>query len=627
MGGCGGFMGETYAYWLNGMLPLATLLNDTGVLSRQLRSQVQVIVARASAQNDWLGPLDARSQGVPRGCWCIWSTFRMMTALLQYADTDVTPQQDSDAIGRMLFRWAVVLADFLASKPILPADFDSVRWVEAAAALQALLDSRRLAGLASPDQAAAARTAMELLAMQGLDWPSWITSPEFPLTCDSASWCNYADWIPFIGQGVHGVNVASGISAAATLHRMGRPRMLAQGREVFEKLQRYHGTAMGATTSCECVSGRSPAKGTETCTVVETVNSLCMLLGASGDLRYADEAEHIALNGYGAAFYNGSMNSMKYFQLPNMIDDTYEPVYECCLSNHAQGWPRFAARQMATMGPKADPLLLFFFPSTVVLPLGDSINSTGGQLRMTVSTAFPFDEHVYLDVSATCNTTLWVRVPGWAKRPTAEVDGRLSLLDNGTAAPFLLVVTPGMPHGAWVRKQITLTFPMPIRVERRWNNALSVFRGPLLYALPLPYSSQVMKTCASSPLRPAGMGPTFGCTNKLQHTSEWRYALDARSAEDFTFAPRGHDILDTPPGQGQWNVHSCNVSLRVRARRMRPEAWVYNSSLAGRHTKAPIPPKSPIDPRALIPGGHAEELVLLPYGVTDLRLTELPTMK
>ena len=36
-------------------------------------------------------------------------------------------------IGRMLFEWAVVLADFLEHKPVVPADFDSVRWEEAAA--------------------------------------------------------------------------------------------------------------------------------------------------------------------------------------------------------------------------------------------------------------------------------------------------------------------------------------------------------------------------------------------------------------------------------------------------------------------------------------------------------------
>ena len=148
---------------MNGAVPLSVLLNDT-ILQTQIRSQVQTIVARAAAQNDWLGPLDARSQAIPRGCWCIWSTYRGMTALMQYAE--VASDSDRESIGRLLFRWAVILADFLESKPVLPADFDSVRWEEAAASLQTLLDSP-LAVAASAVERAAARRAMELLSVQG----------------------------------------------------------------------------------------------------------------------------------------------------------------------------------------------------------------------------------------------------------------------------------------------------------------------------------------------------------------------------------------------------------------------------------------------------------------------------
>ena len=48
MGGCGCFMAETYAYWLNGAIPLVTLLNDTTVLRTQLHTQVRTITARAA---------------------------------------------------------------------------------------------------------------------------------------------------------------------------------------------------------------------------------------------------------------------------------------------------------------------------------------------------------------------------------------------------------------------------------------------------------------------------------------------------------------------------------------------------------------------------------------------------
>lgn len=64
-------------------------------------------------------------------------------------------------------------------KPVLAADFDNVRWVEAVANIQLLLDSP-LAAAAAPSELAAAHEAMALLALQGLDWPAWLQSPAFP---------------------------------------------------------------------------------------------------------------------------------------------------------------------------------------------------------------------------------------------------------------------------------------------------------------------------------------------------------------------------------------------------------------------------------------------------------------
>ena len=61
-------------------------------------------------------------------------------------------------------------------------------------AIQTLLDSSLAQSLGSADELAGAYEAMHLLVVQGLDWPAWILSPEFPTTCDSASFCNYGDW-------------------------------------------------------------------------------------------------------------------------------------------------------------------------------------------------------------------------------------------------------------------------------------------------------------------------------------------------------------------------------------------------------------------------------------------------
>lgn len=276
-----------------------------------------------------------------------------------------------------------------------------------------------------------------------------------------------------------------------------------------------------------------------------------------------------------------------------------------------------------------EPLVLFYFPSTVSLPLHSADKMANlGQLEMTMHTAYPFDDKIYIDVKVSTATTLWVRVPGWASQPTAEFRGEIHRLRNGTLAPFKLLSTAsadGHMNPATGTTRIMLHYPMTIRTERRWNNAIAITRGPLLYSLALNYTSRVVKTCPSSALRPLGMDATFDCTNELTMlpNETYQYAIDPQS---LSFATRGHELLPMPVGQGQWNVHSCNVSLRATAKLVKAEAWD-EVATTGASTTPICKLDSPLASSALVdPAEHATlELELLPYGVTDLRVTELPT--
>jgi hypothetical protein len=60
----GGDLAEGYPYWLNGLVPLVALLNDTSYIEA-LHAQLEHILSNASAPEDkqWLGPLDERSTG------------------------------------------------------------------------------------------------------------------------------------------------------------------------------------------------------------------------------------------------------------------------------------------------------------------------------------------------------------------------------------------------------------------------------------------------------------------------------------------------------------------------------------------------------------------------------------
>ena len=109
------------------------------------------------------------------------------------------------------------------------------------------------------------------------------------------------------------------------------------------------------------------------------MNSAGEMFLTTGDTSYADRLESIAMNALPAAFMNGTMWSLNYFQQVNKLDAIdgcergctycFGMVYECCVSNHVQGWPKFIARQFALV-PAAAPgggsglAAVYYFPST-----------------------------------------------------------------------------------------------------------------------------------------------------------------------------------------------------------------------------------------------------------------------
>ena len=67
-------------------------------------------------------------------------------------------------------------------------------------------------------------------------------------------------------------------------------------------------------------------------------------------------------------------------------------MYECCVSNHVQGWPKFAARQFALLPPSTDDAAV---PGLAAVQYFDSespaiVLSDGSKVSVTVKTGYPF---------------------------------------------------------------------------------------------------------------------------------------------------------------------------------------------------------------------------------------------
>ena len=89
------------------------------------------------------------------------------------------------------------------------------------------------------------------------------------------------------------------------------------------------------------------------------------------------------------------------------------------------------------------------------------------------------------------------------------------------------------------------------------------------------------------------------------------------AADGVAFAGRGRPLAETPPNQGVWAMDVVNVSITARARLVSAAAWPRGQA------SVVEPPVSPVPAADLV--GPVVEVTLLPYGATDLRITEIPT--
>ena len=162
-------------------------------------------------------------------------------------------------------------------------------------------------------------------------------------------------------------------------------------------------------------------------------------------------------------------------------------VYECCLTNHNMGWPRYAQRALMTCGcSEDDTLLLGLYHSFEVEKLKLTSGSTAS---VSVDTTYPFEDDIRVSVVSGAQSgqhlTLALRIPGWAEKATVT-------LPNGTVASGLkngTLFNVRLPSGA---SKLTLTLPQKVWLEDRTTaqrKAAAVHRGPLLFSIPVPYTT------------------------------------------------------------------------------------------------------------------------------------------
>jgi hypothetical protein len=168
--------------------------------------------------------------------------------------------------------------------------------------------------------------------------------------------------------------------------------------------------------------------------------------------------------------------------------------------------------------------------------------------------------------------------------------------------------------------EIIIELPMKLRYETRFNNSVSLLRGPLYFAL------RIEKEYKSTKLNYDNFGYKGSVDWEIYPKSDWNFGLIFNKEKPeqgmevtenpvgkYPFADRGDMIWSADSGKYvPWGDEAAVV---IKTRGMKISSWMMKDN------SADLPPPSPVKPE-----GEPLELTLVPYGATRLRITEFPVM-
>jgi hypothetical protein len=561
---------ERGPYFLDGLVPLAWLLDDT------------VLKAKAQRFVDWtLNNQQANGMIGPASNNDWWPRMVMVKALAQYEEVTRDPR----AIPA-LTRYFQYQLTTMPSRPL--ASWARYRWQDEAYVVQWMYERTGDAKLPM---------LVELLRQQGYDWNAEFA--HFPFERATPHGFDVQAH-PDEAMARHGVNNAQGLKTAAVLFRAsGDPGQREAFARQMRALDTFHGQPNGMFSCDEHLGGREPQHGSELCSVVETMFSLEVALATFGEGWIGDRIETLAYNALPGTFTD-DMWAHQYDQQANQVESGLitkpwttngpesnlyglAPHFGCCTANFHQGWPKFTSSLWMAKGDRGLVAALYA-PSTVHATVG------GVPVQIAEETDYPFRNRIRMEIvpERSVSFALHLRVPAWTSQASVTVNGKAQAIAAGPSGFATVART-------WTRGDLVeIGFDMRPRVNRGFNRSVALERGPLVFSL-APGTDWV-KLRERPPTADWQVFPT----------SAWNYALGVDEDNAAAAKVDEHAIAARP-----FASSAPAVTVTVPARRL--DEWRAVDGVA-----AP-PPASPAKVEA------AEETVtLVPYGGAKLRITAFP---
>jgi DUF1680 family protein len=577
---------ERAPYWLDGLVPLAFLLDDERLKAKARRWMDYILTHQSD--DGWLGPIQASQVCGGSSPPCDpWPVFIILKAMTQYFEA-TRDDRVVAAMQKCLRRMSTLLAEHKLEEWGDPglSSWAAMRYGDLLVSIYWLYDLTGEEWLL--DLAATAHR-------QGFDWRKHFADFQYTRKIRPEE----------LRLWTHVVNNAMATKMPGVWYRQSKdPADREAVYQFIATLDRYHGQVTGLFTGDEHYAGRNPSQGTETCAVVEYLFSLETLTAILGDAKIADRLERMAFNALPAPFtpdmwarqYDQQANQVQCARVENPIWTVNPPEaglfgvatsYGCCTANMHQGWPKFASHLW--MRTKDAGFVAITYAPCVIRSEVAKV-----PVQIEVATEYPFDDVVRLFVRAyrPVRFPIELRIPSWAEG--AEVTFADERPVKARAGDFHRV------EREWAQGEtrLTLRLPMPVRVERGYHNSAAIVRGPLIYSLRVGEDWR----------RIEGEPPRVDW--EVYPTTPWNYAL----ALDPEHPEKSIQFSRKPIGACPFSSEGAPVTAAAKGRRV--PAWTLEQGAAGPLPESPVRSSEPL-----------QDLVLVPYGCAKLRVTEFPVLK
>ena len=563
---------EQSAYWLDGLVRLAYVLDDEKLIEKaksRLDPVVDGVLKGGTSFVFW------KPKSILNDTFNNWAHSHMGRALVAYYQA-TGDQRILDALVKVYREYPL---------PDMPADAGvfSVN-VSGAVNLDPMLETYAMSG--------DARVLTNALKYARRD-----------------SFVKHVDrWVAGDAPDGHGVIYYENIRVPALLYPWtGDKRMLEATLQTLKVKDKRHGLPIGLTSSEEYLAGTGSTRSTETCNVACGPWTYHWLLRITGAARHADRMEQVFFNA-GPVPIGRDYKIMSYYQTPNRVGSVlpgenprfggyvYSEVGHgplCCVGNSNRIVPNFIIHMwMATMDGG--------LAATLYGPC--QLKTTVADVPVTIDaeTAYPFEPSIRMTVRSPkpVSFPLHLRIPAWCAAPKIQVNNR-AVAAKANENGFVII------KRQWNNKdRITLEFPMRAKVvtgrespfprgyfKRELaklteidNPYACVYYGPLLFSLPI----------------------TDENPNKCAGDAVWNYALnvDPRQIQRDIKVVR-----QAMPRRWNWQL-DAPLKLIVP---MEQFDW--------KPTPTQPLPKKPVT------GGKPQTVTLVPYSCTKFRISMFPVTK